>query len=116
MPRAILANIFLVSQILLLFHSAKGSLFHSQNMGNSENISILHSAPCDNNYIIARGAFNSSYIQYQSKGDKGKNLSIKEYLNMARPYLSDIINDHKTRGLVRYHSGNKTWVEETPSE
>ena len=35
---------------------------------------------------------------------------------MIRPYLSDIINDHKTHGLVRYHSGNKTWVEETPSE
>ena len=62
------------------------------------------------------GAFNSSYIQYESKGDKGKNLSIKKYLNMARPYLSDMINDHKTYGLVRYHSGNKTWVEETASE
>ena len=35
---------------------------------------------------------------------------------MIRPYLSDIINDHKTCGLVRYHSGNKTWVEETPSQ
>ena len=35
---------------------------------------------------------------------------------MIRPYFSDIINDHKTHGLVRYHSGNKTWVEETPSE
>ena len=56
--------------------------------------------------IIARGAFNSSYIQYESKGDKGKHLSIKEYLNMIKPYLSYIINDHKTRGLVRYHSGN----------
>ena len=33
---------------------------------------------------------------------------------MIRPYLSDVINDHKTCGLVRYHSGNKTWVEETP--
>ena len=66
--------------------------------------------------IIARGAFNSSYIQYESKGDKGKNLSIKEYLNMIKPYLSDIINDHKTRVLVRYDSGNKTWVEDTSSE
>ena len=54
--------------------------------------------------IIARGAFNSSYIQYENKGDKGKNLSIKEY------------HDHKTRGLVRYHSGNKAWLEETSSE
>ena len=34
---------------------------------------------------------------------------------MIRPYLSDIIIDHKYHGLVRYHSGNKTWVEETPS-
>ena len=66
--------------------------------------------------IIARGAFNSSYIQYESKGDKGKNLSIKEYLNMIKPYLSDIINDHKTRGLVRYYSSNTAWVEETSSE
>ena len=65
--------------------------------------------------IIARGVFNSSYIQFESKGDKGKNLSIKEYLDMIKPYLSDVINDHKTRGLVRYHSGNKTWVEETSS-
>ena len=35
---------------------------------------------------------------------------------MIKPYLRDIINDHKTRGLVSYHSGNKTWVEETSSE
>ena len=66
--------------------------------------------------LITRGAFNSSYIQYESKGDKGKNLSIKECLNMIKPYLSDIINDHKNHGLVRYHSGNKTWAEETSSE
>ena len=35
---------------------------------------------------------------------------------MIKPYLSDIINDQKTRGLVRYHSGNKTWLEETSSK
>ena len=35
---------------------------------------------------------------------------------MIKPYLSDIINNHKTRGLVRYHSGNKSWLEETSSE
>ena len=35
---------------------------------------------------------------------------------MIKPYLSDIINDHKTGGLVRYLSGNKTWIEETTSE
>ena len=66
--------------------------------------------------IIAKVAFDGSYIQYESKGDKGKNLSIKEYLNVIKPYLSDMINDHKTRGLVRYHSGNKTWLVETSSD
>ena len=83
------------------------------------NVRDLFDLSIDEDYykpIIARGAFKSSYIQYESKRDKGKNLSIKEYLNMIKPYLSDIINDHKIRGLVRYHSGNKTWVEETSSE
>ena len=35
---------------------------------------------------------------------------------MIKPYLSDLINNHKTHGLVRYHSGDKTWLEETSSE
>ena len=62
------------------------------------------------------GAFNGNYIQYDSRGNKGKNLSIKKYHDMIKPCLSDIINDHKTKGLERYSSSNKTWVEETPSE
>ena len=57
--------------------------------------------------IIAKGAFASDgrYIQYESKGDKGKNLSITKYLNIIKPYLIDVINEHKTHGLVRHHSG-----------
>ena len=35
---------------------------------------------------------------------------------MIKPYLSDIINDNKIHNLARYHSGNKTWVEEASSE
>ena len=66
--------------------------------------------------IIAKSAFNGSYIQYESKGDKGKNLSIKKHLKIIKPYLIDKINEHKTHGLVRYHSGNKSWLEETYSE
>ena len=37
-------------------------------------------------------------MEYESKGYKDKILSIKGYLNIIRPYLSDIINDHKTQG------------------
>ena len=65
---------------------------------------------------ISKGAFNDNYIQYESKGDNGKNLSIKKYLNMIRPYLSDIINDHKTQGKMRIHSGKKIIEHKTQSE
>ena len=50
--------------------------------------------------IITRDTLNNNYIQYESKGDKGKNLSIKQYVNLIKPYLSNI-NDHKTYGLER---------------
>ena len=46
-------------------------------------------------------------MEYESKGDKDKTLSVKEYLDMIRPYFSDIMNDHKTVGKFKVHSGNK---------
>ena len=53
------------------------------------NVKDLFDLSIDEDYyqpIITKGAFNSSYIQYESKGDKGKNLSIKKYLNMIKTY------------------------------
>ena len=47
--------------------------------------------------IIVNTAFNNNYIQYESKGDKYKILTISEYLDVIRPYLVDIINDHKNQ-------------------
>ena len=38
---------------------------------------------------------NNNYIEYTSKGDRYENLSPKEYLNVIRPYLRDLINEHK---------------------
>ena len=40
----------------------------------------------------------NNYAEYESKGDKDKKLSPKEYLDMIRLYLHDVINDHKARG------------------
>ena len=37
----------------------------------------------------------NSYIEYKSKGDRYENLSPKDYLNMIRPYLRLLINEHK---------------------
>ena len=36
----------------------------------------------------------NSYIKYISLGDEYKNLSPKEYLDIIRPYLIDLINGH----------------------
>ena len=38
----------------------------------------------------------NNYIEYISEGDYYKNLSLEEYLDIIRPYLIDLINDHKT--------------------
>ena len=70
----------------------------------------------DENYykpIRTKSAFNGNYIEYESKGDKDKNLSPKEYLDMIRPYLSDIINNHKTPKNLRVHSSNEVIDYET---
>ena len=40
----------------------------------------------------------NNYIEYKSEGDNNKNLSPEEYLNIVRPYLNDLINDHKASG------------------
>ena len=40
----------------------------------------------------------------------------KENIYKKKPYLSDLINNYKTHGLVRYHSGDKSWQEETSSK
>ena len=66
--------------------------------------------------VITNGAFNNNYIQYESKANKDKILTTSEYLGMIRPYLSDIINDHKTQGEWRIHSGNTIIKHKTQSE
>ena len=48
-----------------------------------------------------KGAFNDNYVEYENNGDKDKRLSIEEYLNMIRPYLSNLIDDHKDEWKVQ---------------
>ena len=48
-----------------------------------------------------KGVFNDNYVEYESNGDKDKRLSIEEYLNMIRPYLSSIIDDHKDEWKIQ---------------
>ena len=46
--------------------------------------------------ILVEGSFNNNYKYYESRGNKDKKLSVKQYLYKIMPYLSDLINDHKT--------------------
>ena len=48
---------------------------------------------------ITKGAFNNNYILYESKGDKGKYLSIKKYLYINRPYLKLKGNGEYTKAI-----------------
>ena len=49
----------------------------------------------------------NNYIEYESEGDKDKILLPEKYLNMIRRYISDMINDHKSHGVLKVHSANK---------
>ena len=63
--------------------------------------------------IKTKSDFNGNYIEYESNGDKDKNLSAKEYLNIIRPYLSNIINDHIAPKNFKVHSSNEVFEFET---
>ena len=45
--------------------------------------------------IKTKGAFNNNYIEYESRGDKDKRLSVREYLYMIIPYLENMIRNYK---------------------
>ena len=50
---------------------------------------------------------NNNYIEYTSKGDRYENLSSEEYLNVIRPYLRDLITEHKPIVELNNNNNNK---------
>ena len=47
--------------------------------------------------IKTKHAFDDDYMEYESRVDKD-NLSLEQYLNIIRPYLRDMIDNHKAEG------------------
>ena len=45
-----------------------------------------------------KSTLEGSYLQYESRGDSDDNLLLEEYINIIRPYLRDMINNHKAQG------------------
>ena len=54
-----------------------------------------------------KSAFNDTYIEYENKGDKDKNLSPKEYLDMIRSYLSESLLQNYQKDLEESKWGSK---------
>ena len=44
---------------------------------------------------LVRSYFDENYKYYESRVDKDKKLSTEQYLDMIKPYLSDLINENK---------------------
>ena len=42
-----------------------------------------------------KSAFDVSCIFYESRGDKDNKLELYKYFEIIRPYLKDLIDDHK---------------------
>ena len=51
----------------------------------------------DNYYkpVLVKTSFKDGYKYYESRGDRDKKLSVKQYFYMIMPHLSDLVNDHK---------------------
>ena len=66
-----------------------------------KNIENLFDADNNDDYykpILVKSSFKENYKYYESRGDKDKKLSVKQYLYKIMPYLSDLINEHKAIG------------------
>ena len=45
---------------------------------------------------LNKSGYNNNYIEYKSEGDKLS--TIEEYLDLIKPFLKELINDHKKKG------------------
>ena len=102
-----------------LFKTKKYYDYDDNEYKRIRNVKDLFDLSIEEDYyqpIINNGAFNNNYVQYESTGNKDKILTISECLGMIRPYFSNIINDHKTQGKCRIHSGNTIIKRKTQRE
>ena len=48
-----------------------------------------------NKPILVKSSFKGNYKYYQSRGNKEKRLSVKQYLSKVTSHLCNLINDHR---------------------
>ena len=77
------------------------NIIHDTEYNGMEEIKHLFDNINEEDYykpIKIKHAFDDNYIEFESRGDKYNNLSLEEYLNIIRPYLRDMIDNHKALG------------------
>ena len=50
---------------------------------------------------LNKSGYNNNYIEYKSEGDKLS--TIEEYLDLIKPYLKELINNHKKKVNGKYN-------------
>ena len=45
--------------------------------------------------ILVKSSFKGNYKYYESRGDKEKRSSVKQYINKIKSHLYDLINDNR---------------------
>ena len=86
---------------------SKSKKYYDYDDYEYKGIQSIRNFPINKDYkpLIIDRAFSNNYVQYESIGSK--NLSIKEYLDKIKPYLSYMINNYKAQGKKwKIYSGN----------
>ena len=69
------------------------------NDGDDYDIENLFKISINKDYYkpkLNKSGYNNNYIEYKSEGDKLS--TIEEYLDLIKPYLKELKNDHKKKG------------------
>ena len=69
--------------------------FDFQGMRDIENLFDKVSEQDYDKPILAKNYFNGNYKYHESRGDKEKRLSVRQYLRKITLHLYDLINDHR---------------------
>ena len=68
------------------------------NDDDDYDIENLFKIPINKDYKpkLIKSGFNNNYLEYRSEGNNL--LSFEEYLDLIKPYLKELINDHRNKG------------------
>ena len=93
------------------FKNFKKDLKKLQKYNTTYGLKYLFIEPNEEDYYEPtkiKSAFDGSYILYESRRDRDAKLSLEDYFNIIKPYLKDMINNHKARSEWKIQLSMKT--------